>query len=114
MKYFRWTPRTAWITFAYAVAVPAMFGYMGFVTDVSASDMKSGGVVRENADGKGGVGEVGDAGKAEGGYNCGILEDYTREHYWRLGDSSSCIYEAVVDKDDLWFANRRFHYRREV
>ena len=34
-KYFRWTPRTAWITFAYVVAVPAIFGYVGFVTDVS-------------------------------------------------------------------------------
>ncbi|KAA6411852.1 MAG: NADH:ubiquinone oxidoreductase subunit [Lasallia pustulata] len=32
-KYFRWTPRTAWLTFAYVVAVPAMFGYLGFVTD---------------------------------------------------------------------------------
>ena len=34
-KYFRWTPRTAWITFAYIVAVPAAFGYVGFMTDVS-------------------------------------------------------------------------------
>ena len=33
-KYFRWTPRTAWITFAYVVAVPAVVGYMGYVTDV--------------------------------------------------------------------------------
>ena len=35
-KYFRWTPRTAWLTFAYVVVVPAMFGYLGFVTDVSS------------------------------------------------------------------------------
>ena len=34
-KYFRWTPRTAWITVVYAVIVPAAFGYVGFVTDVS-------------------------------------------------------------------------------
>lgn len=34
-KYFRWTPRTAWITVVYAVFVPAAFGYVGFVTDVS-------------------------------------------------------------------------------
>lgn len=36
-KYFRWTPRTAWLTFTYVVVVPAMFGYLGFVTDVSFS-----------------------------------------------------------------------------
>ena len=34
-KYFRWTPRTAWITLMYVVVVPAAFGYVGFVTDVS-------------------------------------------------------------------------------
>ncbi|KAK3079575.1 hypothetical protein LTS18_004506, partial [Coniosporium uncinatum] len=33
MKYFRWTQKTAWITIAYVIAVPAMFGYMGYVTD---------------------------------------------------------------------------------
>ena len=35
-KYFRWTPRTTWITLVYAVFVPAAFGYVGFVTDVSS------------------------------------------------------------------------------
>lgn len=34
-KYFRWTPRTAWITLAYMVLVPSMVGYIGYVTDVS-------------------------------------------------------------------------------
>ena len=34
-KYFRWTPRTAWLTVAYVVVVPAFFGYIGFITDVS-------------------------------------------------------------------------------
>ena len=34
-KYFRWTGRTAWLTFAYAVAVPAMVGYLAYTTDVS-------------------------------------------------------------------------------
>jgi len=34
-KYFRWTPRTAWITFVYVVAVPSVVGYIGFMTDVS-------------------------------------------------------------------------------
>ena len=34
-KYFRWTPRTAWISFVYIVAVPSVVGYVGYVTDVS-------------------------------------------------------------------------------
>ena len=36
-KYFRWTPRTALITFMYVVAVPSAIGYLGFVTDVSCA-----------------------------------------------------------------------------
>lgn len=36
-RYFRWTPRTAWITFVYVVAVPSVVGYVGFVTEVSGS-----------------------------------------------------------------------------
>lgn len=34
-KYFRWTPRTAWITFAYVVVVPSIVGYVAYQTDVS-------------------------------------------------------------------------------
>ena len=34
-KYFRWTPRTAWITFVYVAVVPSVVGYLGFMTDVS-------------------------------------------------------------------------------
>lgn len=36
-KYFRWTPRTAWITFAYVVVVPAMLGTAGYMTDVGCA-----------------------------------------------------------------------------
>ena len=36
-KYFRWTPRTAWISFVYIVAVPSVIGYVGYVTDVRLS-----------------------------------------------------------------------------
>lgn len=36
-KYFRWTPRTAWLSFVYMVAVPAAIGYVGWVSDVSLS-----------------------------------------------------------------------------
>ncbi|KAF2194496.1 hypothetical protein K469DRAFT_650339 [Zopfia rhizophila CBS 207.26] len=32
-KYFRWTPRTAWITFAYVVAVPSVFGVIAYSTE---------------------------------------------------------------------------------
>lgn len=35
-KYFRWTPRTAWITFVYVGLVPACFGIVAYSTDVSA------------------------------------------------------------------------------
>jgi hypothetical protein len=34
-KYFRWTPRTAWMTFAYVVVVPSIVGYVAFTSDVS-------------------------------------------------------------------------------
>lgn len=34
-KYFRWTKRTALLSFAYVVAFPAFVGYWAFVTDVS-------------------------------------------------------------------------------
>ncbi|KAH6661394.1 hypothetical protein BKA67DRAFT_654513 [Truncatella angustata] len=32
-KYFRWTPRTARITFMYVVFVPALFGILAYQTD---------------------------------------------------------------------------------
>jgi len=32
-KYFRWTGRTAGITFAYVIAFPAFIGYWAFTTD---------------------------------------------------------------------------------
>ncbi|OAQ62330.1 hypothetical protein VFPPC_14146 [Pochonia chlamydosporia 170] len=31
--FFRWTPRTARITFMYVVVVPAIFGYVAYKTD---------------------------------------------------------------------------------
>lgn len=34
-KYFRWTPRTAWLTFAYVVVVPTILGTAGYMTEVS-------------------------------------------------------------------------------
>lgn len=34
-EYFRWTRRTAWLTFVYVAAVPSVFYYMAHTTDVS-------------------------------------------------------------------------------
>ena len=36
-EYFRWTPRTAWLTITYVIAVPSVFLYYGWTTDVSTS-----------------------------------------------------------------------------
>ena len=35
-KYFRWTPRTAWITFVYVGLIPGLLGVVAYSTDVSA------------------------------------------------------------------------------
>ena len=34
-RYFRWTPRTAWLSFAYVIAFPTFIGYFAYTTDVS-------------------------------------------------------------------------------
>ncbi|KAH7556099.1 hypothetical protein BM1_06625 [Bipolaris maydis] len=34
-KYFRWTRRTAWITFAYVALVPGLLGAAGYWAEVS-------------------------------------------------------------------------------
>jgi hypothetical protein len=36
-KYFRWTRRTAWLSFAYVMLVPAMLGTAGYMTEVSGT-----------------------------------------------------------------------------
>jgi len=33
-KYFRWTPRHAWFSFLYMVAIPSALGYVAYKTDV--------------------------------------------------------------------------------
>lgn len=37
--YFRWTPRTARITFMYAIVVPALVGFIGYKSDVSQDEL---------------------------------------------------------------------------
>jgi hypothetical protein len=39
-KYFRWTRRTAWLSFAYVMLVPAMLGTAGYMTDVSGTTLQ--------------------------------------------------------------------------
>jgi hypothetical protein len=34
-RYFRWTPRTARISFIYIAVIPGIIGYIGYKTDVS-------------------------------------------------------------------------------
>ena len=36
-KYFRWTGRTAWISFVYVVAIPSVVAYAAYMTDVSGA-----------------------------------------------------------------------------
>ena len=65
-KFFRWTPRTAKITFWYVVAVPLALGVVAFKTEVSLSWC----LVRVSFWGVGGVGgrvRVGGVGGGGGG-----------------------------------------------
>ncbi|WPH03484.1 Hypothetical protein R9X50_00636400 [Acrodontium crateriforme] len=32
-EFFRWTPRTAWLTITYVIAIPSAFLYMGYKTE---------------------------------------------------------------------------------
>lgn len=34
-KYFKWTPRNAWLTLLYVGIVPGIIGYVAYSTDVS-------------------------------------------------------------------------------
>ena len=68
-KYFRWTSRTARITFAYVVAFPALIGYLAYTTDVRMLQLESG-VFADKV-----VGQVGYERKAERGYDCRVLGD---------------------------------------
>ena len=60
-KYFRWTPRTAWLTVTYVVLVPAALGVAGYMTEVSGLVYFHGRVGANEV-----VGEVGYAWEEEG------------------------------------------------
>jgi hypothetical protein len=65
-KYFRWTSRTARITFAYVVAFPALIGYLAYTTDVR--EYWNIGTFTDTS-----IGQVGYERKAERGHDCRIL-----------------------------------------
>ena len=65
-KFFRWTPRTAWITFAYAAVVPLAFFWLGSRTEVSVCPAAED---RSSCT----SGQVRDAGKAKGGHYRGVV-----------------------------------------
>ncbi len=73
-EFFRWTPRTAWLTVTYVLAVPAAFLYMGWHTDVSDqiqswSRRLAGAMLIDYF-----AGEILHAREATGRYDCGVLE----------------------------------------
>jgi hypothetical protein len=68
-KYFRWTGRTARITFAYVVAFPALIGYLAYTTDVRMLQWESG-VFADAV-----VGQVGYERQAERGHDRRVLGD---------------------------------------
>jgi hypothetical protein len=69
-KYFRWTKRTAWISFAYVILVPAMLGTAGYMTDVSAAGLAMGEWKL-----MGHTGQMGDARKEKGRHHLGVLNE---------------------------------------
>lgn len=81
VKYFRWTPRTARITFMYAVFVPAIFGVVAYQTDVSlCCPSPRVGLDELGADENCDVpGQVGSAGEEEGRFDFRILKHRERK-----------------------------------
>jgi len=86
-EFFRWTPRTAWLTVTYVLAVPAAFLYMGWHTDVSGqlqswSRRHAGAMLIQYF-----AGEILHAREATGRYDCGVLEggSNTGTALWRYG-----------------------------
>jgi len=80
-KYFRWTGRTARITFAYMVAFPAFIGYLAYTTDVRSLGIREGEDLLMHA-----LGQVGYEGEEEGRYYCGVLDG------WRVGGGAMAVH----------------------
>lgn len=74
-KYFKWTPRNAWLTLLYVGIVPSIIGYVAYSTDVSALQISRENCVR--SDGLTAVDYIGKiwlARKETRWYHCWILE----------------------------------------
>lgn len=80
-EYFRWTPRTAWLTITYVIAVPSVFLYYGWTTDVRTHHEPVGGsehdpkhleTMADTYEGK-----MGHEREAEGRHHCRVLEAST-------------------------------------
>jgi hypothetical protein len=46
-EYFRWTPRTTWLTFVYVALIPAGFLYLGYRTEVRDGNLLTAQCVQE-------------------------------------------------------------------
>jgi len=117
-KHFRWTPRTAWISFAYVVAVPSIIGYIAYVSDVSYTrsswrkqEYMAIGYGMENWHTNSRMaGQIRHARKAEGRHDCRVLSCFegNREAKQRL----SCVRilgSSGVDRT-LWTSESRMMY----
>jgi hypothetical protein len=104
-KYFRWTSRTARITFAYVVAFPALIGYLAYTTDVRMLQLESG-VFADKV-----VGQVGYERKAERGYDCRVLGDGCLGGDWvvhmRGQEGMQSTYQASMCLEAINHANKR-------
>ncbi|KAK4456083.1 hypothetical protein QBC34DRAFT_388885 [Podospora aff. communis PSN243] len=65
-KYFRWTPRTAWITFMYVAVVPGICGYIAYKNDVSTHTSRRGRISARVGSNCGISGSLGSSGEAQG------------------------------------------------
>jgi len=79
-KYFRWTGRTAGISFAYMVAFPAFIGWIAFTTDVSILNGRVRGRMLMRIAGK-----MGYERQTERGCDCGVLGDWEDSLGWDGG-----------------------------
>ena len=71
-EYFRWTPRTAWLTFVYVAAIPSAFLYLAYSTEVSIT-LPTQGIVRRAFTDAIILGQIRLAREAKRRYNCGVL-----------------------------------------
>jgi hypothetical protein len=100
-KYFRWTPRTAGITFAYVVAFPAFVGYLAYTTDVSRHGERN--IVIRMLTIVRVIGQVGYEREAERGSNCGVLNARVITVKLTLVDSCPTVYttSSGIETRDL-------------